>query len=158
MWFKYKFKPLQRSNTTLATWMISIFKVPRTAWHHQVTNSKKFCHLTARVPLHWQCLIGKKSFEYYIIAKEIINKLDHGYCSLLIVSMETGYQLITKPSSNKIIWSMNASATKWAEKLFFSTNKGSKKWPSKTRFAAESIPGEFRTTLPENAYCLRYFI
>ena len=41
--------------------------------------------------------------------------------------------------------------------VLLSKNKESTKWPAKTLFLASYSRGEFRTTLPENAFCLKYF-
>ena len=68
---------------------------------------------------------------------------------------ETGYQLT---SLIRQIWSMNTSATKRAEFFFSPRTKATENGRQRTRFAAELAPGEFRTTLPENAYCLKYLI
>ena len=48
--------------------------------------------------------------------------------------------------------------TKRAGFFFLLEQRQQKIAGKKTRFVAELTPGEFRTTLPENAYCLKYLI
>ena len=53
---------------------------------------------------------------------------------------------------------MNAMATRQAENLFSAQAKATENGRQKTPFIAELTPGEFRSTLHENAYCLKYLI
>ena len=50
------------------------------------------------------------------------------------------------------------NATKQAEKIFSSRTKATENGRQKTRSVAKLTPGEFRTTLHENAYYLKYLI
>ena len=54
---------------------------------------------------------------------------------------------------------VNEHVSDEASYFFFSPRtKAKENGRQKTRFAAELTPGEFRTTLPEKAYSLKYLI